>query len=58
MLGLKKAAGLQVVELVSVVNGKGVVVSQETERTLEPLPQGVDTTVSDTPTFGFENVVV
>lgn len=56
--GLKKAAGLHVVELVRLEDGKGVVVSEGTERALEQLPQGADAAVPGVPTFGFENVEI
>ena len=56
--GLKKAAGLHVVELVKVEGGKGVVVSEDAERVLEVLPPQAEVAVPGVPGFGFENVEV
>jgi leucyl-tRNA synthetase len=54
--GLKKAAGLAVVELVKVEEGgkKGTVVGEE--RVVESLPPSAEAAVPGAPTFNFENV--
>jgi leucyl-tRNA synthetase len=56
--GLKKAAGLAVVEVVQVEEGgkKGRVVG--TEKVVEGLPPNADAAVPGVPTFNFENVEV
>jgi leucyl-tRNA synthetase len=56
--GLKKAAGLAVVEVVQVEEGgkKGLVVG--TEKVVEGLPPNADAAVPGVPTFNFENVEV
>jgi leucyl-tRNA synthetase len=56
--GLKKAAGLSVVEVVRVEEGgkKGTVVGEE--RVVEGLPPNAESAVPGVPTFLFENVAV
>jgi leucyl-tRNA synthetase len=56
--GLKKAAGLAVVDMVKVEEGgkKGVVVGDE--RVVEGLPPNAESAVPGVPTFSFENVEV
>ena len=56
--GLKKAAGLSVVEVVVVDEGgkKGKVVSGEKEVAVEGLPLSAEQAVPGVPTFNFENV--
>jgi leucyl-tRNA synthetase len=58
VLGLKKAAGLSVVEVVKVEEGgkRGTVVGEE--RVVEGLPPNAESAVPGVPTFLFENVAV
>ena len=56
--GLKKAAGLSVVEVVKVEEGGKTGVVVEGGRKVEELPPNAESAVPGVPTFGFENVEI